>query len=346
MPSVMVGWGGRCTDPRKRGGLTRKLIELGGICHSLFDPPLPIARAVTGIAGRILVSPHLFLPKEEAEAAGKFIELAELELSGVEFRFFDPRNIYKGEDRISFVFAELPGRPETTGTIVQIEPKALCALYDDPAIKAADHLVRRANIHLRYYCEDWMDSLLGFVKHYYVPDMEYWRYENLSGYGRYLGLDPSDEGERERQWNSILASFMQEARQYLGKGHELRARLDHMNRTGIMPPSWAFAPYSPIEARLVLERELARKLPRQADRKALLSAAKLAIIKSRKGFDLFYLSFRFGDLVVAVSSKLEGANTLSIRADVAPDDRLRAIAETEAKGAPARPVKLRRRQRK
>jgi len=197
MPSVIVGWGGRCADPRKRKGLTGKLIELGSISHSLFDPPLPAARPVTGIAGRILVAPHLFLPEGEAQAAGKFIELSELELGGVEFRFFDPRNIYEGEDRISFVFAGLPGRPETEGTIVQIEPKALCALYDDPAIKEADHLVKRSSIHLRYYCEEWMDSLLGFVRHYYVPDMEYWRYEDLSGYGRYLGLDPDDEGQRK-----------------------------------------------------------------------------------------------------------------------------------------------------
>src|SRR5437879_3755073 len=107
MPSVMVGWGGRCADPRKRERLTGKLIE----------------------------------------------------------------------------------------------PNSLGALYDHASIKAADHLVKRANIHLRYYCEEWMDGLLGFVKHYYVPDMEYWRYEALSGYGRYLGLDPSDEAECERRWN-------------------------------------------------------------------------------------------------------------------------------------------------
>lgn len=341
MPSVMVNWWGQCADPAIRQGLTAKLLQLGRLSHSLFEPPLPEPREAKPLAGRILVLSELFQAENQAGNASQFIELPAIDLSGLEFRFFDPRNIYKGEDRISFVFATLPGRPETAGSIIQVEEKDRCVLYDDPAIKAADYFIKRASIHLRYYCEDWIDGFLAFVKHYYVPDMKYWRYENLPGYAQYTNLDPKDADERERRWARVLSGFMQEAQAFLGKGQELRARLDHMNRTGIMPPSWAFAPYSPLKARLTVGPDLAAALPKKADRTALLSATRLAIIKSRKGFDLFYLSFGFRHLTIAASSRLLDDNLLVIHADIAPNGQLLAIAENEARDGVVRAGKRR-----
>jgi hypothetical protein len=74
-----VAWRGRCTDQSKREALTHKLLQLGSISHSLFEPPLPPAREVERLVGRILAVPQLFLSKEEAAAAGTVIELAELD---------------------------------------------------------------------------------------------------------------------------------------------------------------------------------------------------------------------------------------------------------------------------
>ena len=38
------------------------------------------------------------------------------------------------------------------------------------------------NIHLRYYLEDWTDFLLSCVKFFFVPELTYRRYEDLSQY--------------------------------------------------------------------------------------------------------------------------------------------------------------------
>jgi hypothetical protein len=49
-------------------------------------------------------------------------------------------------------------------------------------IRAADWYVSAPNIHLRYYLEEWSDFLLSWVKFFFVPDLYYRRYEDLSQY--------------------------------------------------------------------------------------------------------------------------------------------------------------------
>jgi len=102
-------------------------------------------------------------------------------LFGLEFRLYDRRNFYD-DDRLSFVFASVAGCPELTGMLVYVEDQAECQYYKDSLIRSANWFLTRPRIHLRYYCEEWMDQLLAYVKRFYIPDLWYWRYQDLAGY--------------------------------------------------------------------------------------------------------------------------------------------------------------------
>jgi len=103
-------------------------------------------------------------------------------LFGLEFRLYDRRDFYGGDDRLSFVFASVADCPELTGMLVYVEDRPECQYYKDSLIRSADWFLTRPHIHLRYYCEGWMDQLLAYVKRFYIPDLSYWRYVDLAGY--------------------------------------------------------------------------------------------------------------------------------------------------------------------
>lgn len=55
-------------------------------------------------------------------------------------------------------------------------------------IQKSDWYLEKPHVHFRYYCEVWMDLLLGWVKYFYIPDLDYHRYERLSGYREFLKI--------------------------------------------------------------------------------------------------------------------------------------------------------------
>jgi hypothetical protein len=65
------------------------------------------------------------------------------------------------------------------------------------------------NIHLRYYYEEWIDNFLGWVKHFFIADLRYWRYEPNPGYHRFLDL-PHDDATRDALWESLKEGFRAE----------------------------------------------------------------------------------------------------------------------------------------
>jgi hypothetical protein len=121
-------------------------------------------------------------------------------LFGLEFRLYDWRNLYGDNDRLSFVFASVVDCPELTGVLVYVEDRAECQYYRNSLIRSADWFLTQPRIHLRYYCEDWMDQLLAYVKRFYLPDLWYWRYQELAGYdyhaevfGRFYAVTAREE---------------------------------------------------------------------------------------------------------------------------------------------------------
>jgi hypothetical protein len=97
---------------------------------------------------------------------------------GTAFRLYDGRNFYPDENEISLVFATSDDYSELKGQIVAVHGRTECQASDNESVQQADWYLTRPSIHLRYYCEEWIDLLLGTIKYFHVPNLEFWRYEN------------------------------------------------------------------------------------------------------------------------------------------------------------------------
>jgi hypothetical protein len=157
--------------------------DLGEFSHSFFKPTPPLIKQFDQtIAGDILMSKHLFpSPPSSPKLTSvneTFYSLPGVSLRGVEFRLYDGRNLYEGDDRMSFVFC-LDDDPQIDGLMVYVEEQAECRKYQDERIQRADYLLNVPHIHLRYYLEEWVDQLMGWSKYHYAKNLEYWRYEDM-----------------------------------------------------------------------------------------------------------------------------------------------------------------------
>lgn len=157
------------------------MADLGELSHRFFKPTRPlIKRFDLTIEGDILVSNHLFPSPPSAakltRVSERFFSLRRVSLFGIEFRLYDGRDLYIGDDRMSFVFC-VDDDPQLDGLMVYVEEQAECRKYGDERIQRADYLLNVPHIHLRYYLEDWLDHLMGWLKYHYVENLSYWQHE-------------------------------------------------------------------------------------------------------------------------------------------------------------------------
>lgn len=254
MGSVYVRWTGHCTDPEIRTQLLSKLTQLADLSHSYANDSSGFQRFDRTLDGRILVSPDLLretklqMPADahapgglELRASGplgppkpaspsQFLLANQVRLEGLEFRLYDGRGLYPGADRISFVFADFPEYPELAGSLVYVEDEEQCRLYTNEEIRSARAFLDSPNIHLRYYYEEWMDTFLAWVKHFFIPGLDYWRYEQNSGYQRFQDL-PRDDATRDVLWEAIKKAFSDEVE---GKAAEAQTIRDFW--AAVKPP--------------------------------------------------------------------------------------------------------------
>src|SRR5258708_974149 len=206
MGSVYVTWNGRCASADTRQALLLRIGELAELSHAQFDVPRKVRSFDATIEGTVLIDPSLLEDTELARPAevhapgglelkiagplgvqkpkgpAEFLRVSQVRLEGLEFRLYDGRGLYPGEDRVSFVFAFFDEYPGLDGSLVYVEDREQCSLYNNDAIRQADLLLCGPTIHLRYYCEEWIDYLLAWTKHFYVPGLTWWRYQPMSGY--------------------------------------------------------------------------------------------------------------------------------------------------------------------
>lgn len=240
MGSVYVRWTGRCIDEDVRGQLQGKLREFAQLTYPYFADSPGVQTFSRPIEGRILISPSLLegtdlslppgahaqgglelrlagpLGSAKATTPKQFLTTGYVFLEGIEFRLYDGRQLYPGADRISFVFADFEEFPALNGSLVYVEDVEQCSQYDNEEIRTAEAFLDSPNIHLRYYYEEWMDHFLGWIKHFFIPDLAYWRYELNAGYERFLDL-PRDGKTRDEVWERLKESFIAEVE---GKGDE------------------------------------------------------------------------------------------------------------------------------
>lgn len=247
MPSVIVSWTGQCREEAVRRELCDKLADIAGVAESFPRANPETKRFDQKIGGKILLaatalktedlnraldaekSPETsagLSPLSSAEdlsvdESGRLLHtlrlggsdssaifsLRDAALWGIEFRL---PTIYRDEDRVSFVFL-LCANPALNGAIVQAENKQQGAQFESAVIRDADWFLHNPSIHLRYRFEEWMDFLLGWIKHFYISDLRYWRYDWLPNYDRLFSkTDPNDRRRRDQLFGILRESLEME----------------------------------------------------------------------------------------------------------------------------------------
>ena len=261
MPSVAVVWKGNCREPRTRYrllGHLQRLAQRSDEYLRLRQPERPRILGVSNeqrggaprarrniesiddeISGTILISSWISAnPKaliasareagvslvEDPEAKGPpLIAIGHAKLRGTDFKLFDPRGLYPGADRMSFVFLECPEHPVLDGRLVEIATAEDCAASGSAALSGADLYLCAPSLHLRYYLEDWTDCLFSWIKFFFVGDFWWHRWAELQGYTDYrqvfedLQADRGSENAEHAAFDAVLATFSQHAEHWIGE---------------------------------------------------------------------------------------------------------------------------------
>jgi hypothetical protein len=261
MPSVIVGWKGSCRDARIRtrllGHLHRLALRSDDYIRSrqLERPAFlnlvneqrtnslrtranieTIDRQIPGpvlVSSFISTSPEALI--ERARQAGlsvinrsdsahpPLIAVDKGKLIGLDFKLFDPRGIYPGEDRMSFVFVECPEYPFLDGRLVEIAEVSDCPTGEGETLLEASAYLATPSIHLRYFLEDWTDCLFSWVKFFFVGDFWWHRWEEMQGYVDYRGVFQELQDERDGEeaetasFDAVLGTFAQHAEHWIGE---------------------------------------------------------------------------------------------------------------------------------
>jgi len=251
MPSVVAQWSGRCADRATQRSLCEKIEEIARLSHSYFAEPPPIKYFDAVIQGRILIDRHLAqgpvtCPEARWVSAPRLYDAWEAR-DALKEKPARKKNGRRSERRRGLlrlllepeedeppadaaderpaddvrrytrqVFASVADCPELTGMLVYVEDRPECQYYKDSLIRSADWFLTRPHIHLRYYCEGWMDQLLAYVKRFYIPDLSYWRYVDLAGYDYHAEVFDRFYAvtAREEVLSLLKANFMREVEEW------------------------------------------------------------------------------------------------------------------------------------
>ena len=81
-----------------------------------------------------------------------------------------------------------------------------------------------------------------------MPQLHYWRYEELPGADSFSHIDPSDHEGREQAWAEVKQNLAEETAEWVQKGRELVALFEHARRSGDLTASWWFSrPHRPLK---------------------------------------------------------------------------------------------------
>jgi hypothetical protein len=261
MPSVAVVWKGNCRDPRTRYRLLGHLHRLASrsdeylrlrqparprLLNALHEdrgetvrPRVNIDTIDEEISGSILISSFIS-PHPEALAAtareanvtlievpepvdAALIAISKARLRGLDFKLFDPRGLYPGADRMSFVFLECPEHPFLDGRLVEVATGEDREARGTAALRGADLYLCAPSVHLRHYLEDWTDCLFSWIKFFFIGDFWWHRWAELEGYADYrqvfedLQADRGSEAAEQAAFDAVLATFSQHAEHWIGE---------------------------------------------------------------------------------------------------------------------------------
>jgi hypothetical protein len=261
MPSVIVAWKGSCRETRTRTRLLSHLHRLATASDHYFrsrqlerpaylkamneqrerglaaranietvdrtiERTVLISSRITPSSGALISSAReagLALIERKDGRHAPLIAIDTGRLRGLDFRLFDPRGIYPGEDRMSFVFLECPEHPFLDGRLVEVTQVENCPIADGESLPSAAAYLVSPSIHLRYYLEDWTDCLFSWIKFFLIGDFWWHRWEEMQGYADYRGVFQELQTERGSEdaegaaFDAVLGTFAQHAEHWIAE---------------------------------------------------------------------------------------------------------------------------------
>lgn len=268
MSSVVVTWKGRCESPDGQARLLAELGELASWHVACWNEPLQrpdLSAALAAqrraglsqepdlrlwdetIAGNILVCGDVAADRRTFSAAiaanpttldvvqpprhsFAHVRLDRLHLRGVEFRFFDPRELYPGEDRFSCLFLRSDEFPFLNGLIAAVRGPQWCRRITAEGLAGAGWYVECPALHLRGFLEEWIVLLLAWIRYFHVPDLIFDHGGPLAGYEPRRQVFAKFERDlgRERAHANVLkflgVDFRARSRAFAAELAALRAR--------------------------------------------------------------------------------------------------------------------------
>ena len=252
MPSVRVSWRGRVADEATLAAFV-PLIGWIAEAHAghwkrrgdpLVRPDLSLLDRWQDetLGGRILLSQNLVDEAAFHEgvaragletvrtARGEVLAVVDrLRVTGVQFRIYDPGGYGPVSDRAGFMVLHTPDLPLFDGLIATVWSREYSRHFHDPLIAGVDWHADAPTVHLRYHLEEWFDELLAWVRYFFVPDLEYWRYGERPGWPHYAALfdrlvaADGAETTRRHYVHALVESLDHEIRRNYGGDKEISA---------------------------------------------------------------------------------------------------------------------------
>lgn len=223
MVGVVVSWSGECSDHLVQEALCAKMAELGEVSRHLYRDFLKKDYPLMNYDGcrieeKLLLSKAFF----ENQPIPSGIELVEKDvylakdigMFGLEFELFDPRrylslNTVSCNYTVSFVFLRCLD-PMLNGRMVQVNQ----VNPEHPLVVVSKQYLTKPELDLRYYLESWIEEFLGWVKHFYLPNMNYWAWVDNPGDDGYEQYARNDFKARDEIFLSLREALVEEARSW------------------------------------------------------------------------------------------------------------------------------------
>ena len=342
MPSIYVGLNGRCPDPVIRSQVIERIHQIARLSDLLQPVPSRESRHRAYNTVRIktvLALRGLFPDCAGAVVDDDYLRLKHITLDGAAFAI--PHNLaaHAGEHHLSIVFASVRDCPEAQGILVGVaepddhaaraQPRPIHTLGAQPTFHASvtsngdQRVLEWPQIKMRNFGVEWTTRLLGFVRRYHIPDLEYAGW--LAGQGwdeHYAHLDPDDTTQREIVWRDLKIGLVVEVEQTW----RIEPDADALIAANVLEPAWILARFAPREVALTMAPAVRAEVGDSvAVRKALCAAAREAIVAAGKSQHLLSLGFGFRGHELVLSSSVierrtEGGNgkKLIVTVDLAP----------------------------
>jgi len=222
MPSIDATWKGKCLDRQVHAALCGKIAQIADLSNEFYKDYLKQDVHSTfynadDLIEDVLIPVYMLEGQpiqtwRKLDNSKKYLA-CDIHLYGIDFPLYDPRNdtppfALHTSNKISFVFI-CSDDPVLEGRLVEVYRKK-----PDNDRPSGQPVLISPVLDLRYYLLGWTTHLLGWVKHFYIPDMFYWLGVSLAGYERYSDYDPLDRVTADNLFTALLEEFACEAKDF------------------------------------------------------------------------------------------------------------------------------------